>query len=48
MRLFANFASVFAASRSRLVRYGFINGLPGFVNRPISSRGHSRGCRLWI
>jgi RNA polymerase sigma-70 factor (ECF subfamily) len=31
MRLFANFAAGFAASRSRLVRYGFINGLPGFV-----------------
>ena len=31
MRLFATFASVFAVSRSRLVRYGFINGLPGFV-----------------
>ncbi len=31
MRLFANFAAVFAAHRSRLVRYGFINGLPGFV-----------------
>jgi RNA polymerase sigma-70 factor, ECF subfamily len=31
MRLFANFASVFATSRSRLVRYGLINGLPGFV-----------------
>jgi RNA polymerase sigma-70 factor (ECF subfamily) len=31
MHLFANFASVFAASKSRLVRYGFINGLPGFV-----------------
>ena len=31
MRLFARFAPVFAASRSRLVRYGFINGLPGFV-----------------
>jgi RNA polymerase sigma-70 factor (ECF subfamily) len=31
MRLFATFASVFAANRSRLVRYGFINGLPGFV-----------------
>jgi RNA polymerase sigma-70 factor (ECF subfamily) len=31
MRLFATFAPVFAASRSRLVRYGFINGLPGFV-----------------
>ena len=31
MRLFAAFASVYAKSRSRLVRYGFINGLPGFV-----------------
>lgn len=31
MRLFATFASIFAVSRSRLVRYGFINGLPGFV-----------------
>jgi RNA polymerase sigma-70 factor (ECF subfamily) len=31
MRLFATFASNFAVSRSRLVRYGFINGLPGFV-----------------
>jgi RNA polymerase sigma-70 factor, ECF subfamily len=31
MRLFATFAPVFAASPSRLVRYGFINGLPGFV-----------------
>jgi len=31
MQLFARFASVFAVSRSRLVRYGFINGLPGFV-----------------
>jgi RNA polymerase sigma-70 factor (ECF subfamily) len=31
MRVFATFASVYAASRSRLVRYGFINGLPGFV-----------------
>ncbi len=31
MRLFANFAPGFAASPSRLVRYGFINGLPGFV-----------------
>jgi RNA polymerase sigma-70 factor (ECF subfamily) len=31
MRLFEKFASVFAANRSRLVRYGFINGLPGFV-----------------
>ena len=31
MRLFAAFARCFAASPSRLVRYGFINGLPGFV-----------------
>ena len=31
MRLFSTFASVFAVSRSRLVRYGFINGLPGFI-----------------
>ena len=31
MRLFATFASMFAESRSRLVRYGFINGLPGFI-----------------
>jgi RNA polymerase sigma-70 factor, ECF subfamily len=31
MRLFATFASNFAVSRSRLVRYGFINGLPGFI-----------------
>lgn len=31
MRLFATFASGFAVNRSRLVRYGFINGLPGFV-----------------
>jgi RNA polymerase sigma-70 factor, ECF subfamily len=31
MRLFATLASVFAMSRSRLVRYGFINGLPGFI-----------------
>ena len=29
--LFATFASVYAVSRSRLVRYGIINGLPGFV-----------------
>ena len=29
--MFATFASVYAAGRSRLVRYGFINGLPGFV-----------------
>jgi RNA polymerase sigma-70 factor (ECF subfamily) len=31
MSLFEKFASVFAANKSRLVRYGFINGLPGFV-----------------
>jgi RNA polymerase sigma-70 factor (ECF subfamily) len=31
MRLFATFASAFAASRSQLVRFGFINGLPGFI-----------------
>jgi RNA polymerase sigma-70 factor (ECF subfamily) len=31
MQLFARFASVFAVSNSRLVRYGFINGLPGFI-----------------
>lgn len=31
MRQFATFASVYAASRSRLVRYGFVNGLPGFI-----------------
>jgi RNA polymerase sigma-70 factor, ECF subfamily len=31
MSLFAKFASVYAVSRSRLVRHGFINGLPGFV-----------------
>jgi RNA polymerase sigma-70 factor (ECF subfamily) len=31
MRLFATLTSVFAASRSRLMRYGFINGLPGFI-----------------
>jgi RNA polymerase sigma-70 factor (ECF subfamily) len=30
MQVFATLAPVFAASRSRLVRYGFINGLPGF------------------
>lgn len=31
MRLFATFAAVFAEGRSRLARYGFINGLPGFI-----------------
>ena len=31
MGLFARFAAMFAETRSRLVRYGFINGLPGFV-----------------
>ena len=31
MRLFENFAPVFAANPSRLVRCGTINGLPGFV-----------------
>jgi RNA polymerase sigma-70 factor (ECF subfamily) len=31
MRQLATFASVYAASRSHLVRYAFINGLPGFV-----------------
>jgi RNA polymerase sigma-70 factor, ECF subfamily len=31
MRLFATLVSGFAVSRSRLMRYGFINGLPGFV-----------------
>jgi RNA polymerase sigma-70 factor (ECF subfamily) len=31
MRLFETFASVYAVSRSRLVRFGIINGLPGFV-----------------
>jgi len=31
MALFATFASHFAMNRSRLVRYGFINGLPGFI-----------------
>lgn len=31
MRLFAAFAPVFAKGTSRLLRYGFINGLPGFV-----------------
>jgi RNA polymerase sigma-70 factor, ECF subfamily len=31
MALFTTFASDFAVSRSRLARYGFINGLPGFI-----------------
>ena len=31
MRLFAGFAAIYATSPSRLVRYGLINGLPGFV-----------------
>jgi RNA polymerase sigma-70 factor, ECF subfamily len=31
MRLFAALVSVFARRRSRLVRYGLINGLPGFI-----------------
>ena len=31
MRLFAAFASIYAVSRSHLVRYGFVNGLPGFI-----------------
>jgi len=31
LELFARFVAAFAASPSRLVRYGFINGLPGFV-----------------
>jgi RNA polymerase sigma-70 factor (ECF subfamily) len=31
MRLFAALVSVFARHRSRLVRYGLINGLPGFI-----------------
>jgi RNA polymerase sigma-70 factor, ECF subfamily len=31
MQLFATFASAFAERRSRLVCYGFINGLPGFI-----------------
>jgi RNA polymerase sigma-70 factor (ECF subfamily) len=37
MRLFASLAPGFAAQRSRLVRYGHINGLPGFVT--IERRG---------
>ena len=31
LRLHASLARIFAETRSRLVRYGFINGLPGFV-----------------
>jgi RNA polymerase sigma-70 factor (ECF subfamily) len=31
MRMFSTFASVYAVTSSRLVRYGFINGLPGFI-----------------
>jgi RNA polymerase sigma-70 factor, ECF subfamily len=31
MQLFATFASMFAVSKSRLIRYGLINGLPGFI-----------------
>jgi RNA polymerase sigma-70 factor, ECF subfamily len=31
MRLFARFAAIFAINKSRLVRYGLINGLPGFI-----------------
>jgi len=31
MQLFARFAAIFATSKSRMVRYGFINGLPGFI-----------------
>ncbi|MGH7035204.1 MAG: sigma-70 family RNA polymerase sigma factor [Stellaceae bacterium] len=31
MRLFETFVPVFAKGTSRLLRYGFINGLPGFV-----------------
>jgi RNA polymerase sigma-70 factor (ECF subfamily) len=31
VRLFAGLAHVFAEQMSRIVRYGFINGLPGFV-----------------
>jgi RNA polymerase sigma-70 factor (ECF subfamily) len=30
-RLYAGFASVYAVTRSRLLRYGVINGLPGFI-----------------
>jgi len=31
MQLHAKLASLFAANMSQIVRYGFINGLPGFV-----------------
>jgi RNA polymerase sigma-70 factor, ECF subfamily len=31
MQLHASLARIFAAKMSRIVRYGFINGLPGFV-----------------
>lgn len=31
MELWTRFAAAFAANPSRLVRYGFINGLPGFI-----------------
>jgi RNA polymerase sigma-70 factor (ECF subfamily) len=31
LRLHASLASIFAENMSRMVRYGFINGLPGFV-----------------
>lgn len=31
LRLYASFAPIFAVSPSRLVRYAFINGLPGFI-----------------
>ena len=31
MKLHASLAAVFAGEMSRLVRYGFVNGLPGFV-----------------
>jgi RNA polymerase sigma-70 factor (ECF subfamily) len=31
MQLHASLALIFAEKMSRIVRYGFINGLPGFV-----------------
>ncbi len=31
LKLHAGLASIFAAHMSQIVRYGFINGLPGFV-----------------